>query len=75
MQKIIVNENGEAIDVTLRNRGVGEKLIEDFMIVANETVATHIFYLEYPFVYRVHGEPSEEKMNRFLKILEDYKNQ
>ena len=67
--KIIVNENGEAIDVTLRNRGVGEKLIEDFMIVANETVATHIFYLEYPFVYRVHGEPSEEKMNRFLNYV------
>lgn len=67
--KIIVNEKGEAIDVQLRNRGVGEKLIEDFMIVANETVASHFYYLDYPLVYRVHGEPSEEKMTNFLHLV------
>lgn len=67
--KIIVNEQGEAIDVVLRNRGTGEKLIEDFMIVANETVATHIFYMELPFIYRVHGEPNEEKITSFLKFV------
>ena len=67
--KIIVDEDGKAIDVTLRNRGVGEKLIEDFMIVANETVATHIFYMELPFVYRVHGEPSEEKITKFIDYV------
>ena len=47
--KIIVNEKGEAIDVVLRERGAGEKLIEDFMIVANETVASHIYFMELPF--------------------------
>lgn len=67
--KIIVNEKGEAIDVVLRNRGVGEKLIEDFMIAANETVATCIYFMELPFVYRVHGEPNEEKVNNFLKFI------
>ena len=67
--KIIVNESGEAIDVTLRNRGVGEKLIEDFMIAANETVAKHIFYMEYPFIYRVHGEPNEEKITKFMHYI------
>ena len=67
--KIIVNEFGEAIDVTLRDRGTGEKLIEDFMIAANETVARHIFYMDYPFVYRVHGEPNEEKINKFLHFV------
>ncbi|MEI3530411.1 MAG: ribonuclease R [Bacilli bacterium] len=67
--KIIVNENGEAIDVVKRERGVGEKLIEDFMIVANETVATHIYFMELPFVYRVHGEPNEEKINSFIKFV------
>ena len=67
--KIIVNDKGESIDVTLRNRGTGEKLIEDFMIAANETVARHIFYMDYPFVYRVHGEPSEEKIARFLRLV------
>jgi ribonuclease R len=67
--KIIVNEEGEAIDVKLRNRGVGEKLIEDFMIAANETVATHIFFMELPFVYRVHGTPNEEKINTFVNFV------
>lgn len=67
--KIITNENGEAIDVKLRERGTGEKLIEDFMIAANETVARHINYMEYPFIYRVHGEPNEEKINNFLNFV------
>ncbi len=67
--KIITDDNGEAIDVKLRNRGVGENLIEDFMIAANETVARHITYMEYPFIYRVHGEPNEEKVNNFLNFV------
>lgn len=67
--KIIVDENGEAIDVVKRERGKGENLIEDFMIVANETVATHIYFLELPFVYRVHGEPSGEKIESFLSFV------
>ena len=67
--KIITDENGECIDVKLRERGAGEKLIEDFMIAANETVATHIYNMDYPFIYRVHGEPSEEKINNFLSFV------
>ena len=67
--KIIVNDQGEAIDVKLRNRGTGEKLIEDFMIVANETVATHIYFMELPFVYRIHGEPNEEKIQNFMNFI------
>ena len=67
--KIIVNEKGEAIDVVLRDRGIGEKLIEDFMIAANETVATCIYFMELPFVYRVHGEPNEEKITNFLNFV------
>ena len=67
--KIIVNDKGEAIDVKLRERGTGEKLIEDFMIAANETVASCIYFMELPFVYRVHGEPSEEKIDNFLKFI------
>lgn len=67
--KIIVNEKGEAIDVVLRERGVGEKLIEDFMIAANEAVATTIFYMDLPFIYRVHGAPNEEKIKQFLSFV------
>ncbi|MDD3452664.1 MAG: ribonuclease R [Bacilli bacterium] len=68
--KIIVNELGEAVDVVLRDRGTGEKLIEDFMIAANETIATHVYNMEFlPFVYRIHGEPSEEKITRFINYV------
>ena len=67
--KIIVNEEGQAIDVILRNRGIGEKIIEDFMIVANETIASAIYYMELPFIYRVHGKPDEEKITSFLNFL------
>ncbi len=67
--KIIANETGKPIDVVLRERGEGEKLIEDFMVRANETVASHFFYLDLPSLYRVHGMPDEERLERFLKIL------
>ncbi|MDD3340775.1 MAG: ribonuclease R [Bacilli bacterium] len=67
--KIIVDENGEAIDVKVRERGTGEKLIEDFMIAANETVASHIYFMELPFIYRVHGKPNEEKIETFLSFI------
>lgn len=67
--KLIVDDKGEVTEVTLRDRGTGEKLIEDFMVAANETVASHIYYMELPFVYRVHGIPSEEKIQNFLKFV------
>jgi ribonuclease R len=67
--KIIVDDNGKAIDIKLRERATGERLIEDFMIAANETVASHIYYMELPFIYRVHGQPSVEKINNFMRFL------
>ncbi|MGN1269192.1 MAG: ribonuclease R [Candidatus Aphodocola sp.] len=67
--KIIADDTGKPIDVILRERASGEKMIEDFMIVANETVASHVFYMELPFIYRVHGTPKEEKINDFLDFI------
>ena len=67
--KIIVNEKGKPIDVVLRERGSAEKMIEDYMIAANECVATHIFFMELPFVYRVHKTPEEEKIRGFLGFI------
>lgn len=67
--KILADENGKPTDVILRERGVGEKMIEDFMIAANETVASHVFWMGLPFVYRVHGTPKEEKINDFLDFV------
>lgn len=67
--KIIADETGRPVDVILRERASGEMMIEDFMIAANETVAQHVFYMELPFVYRVHGTPKEEKINDFLDFV------
>ena len=67
--KIIADAEGKAIDVILRDRGEGERLIEDFMVRANETVASHFFYMDLPSLYRVHGMPDEERLERFLNIL------
>ncbi|HHW68851.1 MAG TPA: ribonuclease R, partial [Tenericutes bacterium] len=67
--KILVDTKGKPYDVVLRYRGEGENLIEDFMITANETITTHIYHMSLPFIYRVHGEPSEEKINTFLKLV------
>ncbi len=67
--KVIVDDSGKCVDVKLRERSKGEMLIEDFMIVANETVAAHIYFMDLPFIYRVHGEPSVEKINNFMRFL------
>lgn len=67
--KIVQDENGKAIDVIKRVQSVGENLIEDFMIAANETVATHVTNMDLPFVYRVHGEPRAEKIEDFLNLI------
>ena len=67
--KIIQDENGKCIDIVKREQREGEKLIEDFMIAANETVATHIFNMDLPFIYRVHGEPKPEKIEDFMNLL------
>ena len=67
--KIIQDENGKAIDIQKRLREDGEKLIEDFMIAANECVATHIYNMDLPFIYRVHESPKPEKIEEFLTMI------
>lgn len=67
--KILVDENCKPTDVVIRERGVGENLIEDFMIAANECVASHIFYMSLPFVYRIHEVPEEERIRSFLAFV------
>ena len=67
--KVLVDDKGVPTDVVLRDRGKGEKLIEDFMIAANECVATHIYFMNLPFIYRVHEYPKEEKIRSFLGFV------
>ena len=67
--KIIQDEKGHAIDVIKRIREDGEKLIEDFMIAANECVAQMIYNMDLPFIYRVHESPKPEKIDEFLNLV------
>lgn len=67
--KILVDKDGAPIDIVLRDRGKGEKLIEDFMIKANETIASHFYYMDLPSLYRIHGLPDEDRLVKFLNIL------
>lgn len=64
--KILVDPEGRPLDIELRERGVGERLIESFMLAANETVAKHFNQLKLPLIYRIHEQPKEEKMQRFF---------
>ena len=67
--KILVDENCVPTEIVLRDRSLGENLIEDFMIAANECVATHIYFMNLPFIYRVHEVPKEEKIRSFLGFI------
>ncbi len=67
--KIVQDETGKAIDVVKRIREEGEMLIEDFMIAANETVATHIYNMSLPFIYRIHDVPKPEKVDDFMTMV------
>ena len=66
--KIIVDDSGKAIDIQLRVRDKAERIIEDFMVCANEVVAKHMKWLEYPSIYRVHEKPSAEKIREFASL-------
>ena len=67
--KLICDEKGKCIDVKIYPREDGEKLIEDFMIAANETVASHIYNMDLPFIYRVHDKPNTEKIDNFIHLV------
>ena len=67
--KIIVDEECKPIDIKLRNEGTGENMIENFMVAANETVGSFIFYQNLPGIYRVHDKPDEKKLTNFFQFL------
>ena len=67
--KIIVDDSGHPVDIKVCEQRTGEKLIENFMIVANETVAGFIEDKNLPGIYRVHDKPNKEKLIEYLKFL------
>lgn len=70
--KVILDENGHPVDVVKEERRISSSIIEEFMIVANEVVAEHIFWLKIPLVYRIHENPDEEKINSLKEFLYNF---
>ena len=67
--QFVFDENGMAVDLTRRERNEAHRLIEDFMVLANETVARHFHKIAVPFVYRVHEAPTKEKLFALCDFL------
>ena len=70
--KILLDEEGHAIAVEAEERGFSQMMIEDFMVLANETVASHFYHEKIPFVYRVHDKPKEEKLCELQKAADAF---
>ena len=67
--KVILDENKAVKDIVLRSRGEAERIIEDFMVIANETVAEKLFWEEIPAIYRVHEDPDKAKVQALNETL------
>lgn len=70
--QVLVDDEGHPVDVVIRERSVAEKLIEEFMLVANETVAEHFYWMEVPFIYRIHEDPKEDKLHNFFEFITNF---
>lgn len=71
--KLVLDENGKVEYIKNRDRGESEKIIEDFMIAANEAVAEKLFWLEIPTVYRTHEKPDMERIRTLNETLSKFK--
>lgn len=70
--KIVVNQDGLPVDIVVRQRGIAERMIESFMLAANECVAEHFAKLDLPFIYRIHEEPKAEKLQKFIDYASSF---
>lgn len=70
--KVILDESGKAVDICPYDRNVATKIIEDFMLIANETVAAEYFWRELPFVYRTHERPDDEKIRKLAAFINNF---
>ena len=70
--KMVLDQNGRPIDIKPYDRNVATKIIEDFMLLANETVAEDYFWQEIPFVYRTHESPDEDKVKKLATFINNF---
>ena len=67
--QIDVNEKGDVLNISIFERGSANKMIEEFMLVSNETIASLFAYMDFPSLYRIHEKPKDEKVESFKNIL------
>ncbi|MBU5269751.1 ribonuclease R [Clostridium cochlearium] len=67
--KIILDEEGKPVEIKPYEREIGNRIIEEFMLVCNETIAEYMFWANIPFVYRIHEEPDSEKLQHFNEFV------
>lgn len=70
--KMILDRQGHPLEIKPYERNIATKIIEDFMLIANETVAQHFFWQELPFVYRTHDTPDEEKIEKLSLFIHNF---
>ncbi len=70
--KIILDKQGHPVEIKPYERNVATKIIEDFMLIANETVAEHFHWMELPFVYRTHDNPDPEKIDKLGTFIRNF---
>lgn len=70
--KIILNRDGTPVEIRPYERNTATKIIEDFMLLANETVAQHFYWMELPFVYRTHDNPDAEKIEKLTLFIHNF---
>lgn len=70
--KIILGEDGTPVEIKPYERNSATRLIEDFMLAANETVASHYYFMDVPFIYRVHENPDLDKIRKLATFISNY---
>lgn len=70
--KIVLDDKGKPVEIKPYERNVATKIIEDFMLIANETVAQDYFWQELPFVYRTHDNPDTEKIKKLSTFINNF---
>lgn len=73
--KVLTDDNGVPTEIALRSQNTGESLIEQFMLAANETIATYIYSMKVPSIYRDHDKPDEEKLRKTVTIIRNYQDE
>lgn len=70
--KIILDDRGIPIEIRAEERRIANRMIEEFMLVCNETVAEYMYWSQVPFIYRIHEDPDIEKINQFNKFIHNF---